>query len=155
MKACVLSKEEEQMRRRIIRIRWTTPILLDEALVSPATSICGLYYISRVWGGHETSLYIGKATNAIRERLRAHKHEWLYLYRGSLYVRIGQIIYPKTVSGNLIDHAESALIFEHGDILQENTDKRQSYSYSGLYRIENVGDIGMLHPFVDMYKHPD
>ena len=51
--------------------------------------------------------------------------------------------------------AESALIFEHAALLTENTDKRNSYSYSDLYRIENTGNIGELKPSFRMHNHPD
>lgn len=128
---------------------------VDDAIASPITLTCGLYYITRLWGCRETSLYIGKATRTIRERLAAHKHDWLHLYRGKLLVRVGRFTYPKSIDAAVIDHAESALIFEHGDILQENTDKRLSYSYTDLYQIENTGNIGELHPVVDMYAQPD
>ena len=143
------------MRKKLIRILWSDPLLIDDAISSPITLKCGLYYITRLWGSHETSLYIGKATRTIQERLIAHKHDWLYLYRGSLLVRVGQLTYPRNIDAAVIDHAESALIFEHGNILQENTDKWLSYSYTDLYQIENTGNIGQLHPIVDMYSHPD
>lgn len=125
------------MRKKLIRILWSDPLRIDDAIASSITITHGL----RVWGAHETSLYIGKATRTTRERLISHKTDWLHLYRGGLFVRVGQIIYPKNVDGIVIDHAESALIYEHRDILQENTDERFSYSYSNLYRLENIGNV--------------
>ena len=68
---------------------------------------------------------------------------------------MGKIVYPINVDEKIIDHAESALIFEHGDMLLENTGKRFSYSYSDLYQIQNVGDIGELKPIVRMKNHPE
>lgn len=82
------------MRDKIIRILWLDPIDVDAAIESEATLNPGLYYITRIWGENETSLYIGKASRTIRERLIDHKKHWLPLYRGKLMVRIGQIIYP-------------------------------------------------------------
>lgn len=142
------------MRKKKIRIHWSAPILLEEAMHSPLVLQSGLYYITRIFGSHETSLYLGKATRTIKERLAAHNRDWLPLYRGKIYVRIGQIVYPREIDEELIDHAESALIFEHGDIFTDNTDKRFSYSYSDLYVVENTGDYFELHPIVDMYEHP-
>ena len=143
------------MRDKIIRILWLDPIDVDAAIESEASLNPGLYYITRIWGENETSLYIGKASRTIRERLIDHQKHWLPLYRGKLMVRIGQIIYPHKPDTTLIDHAESALIFEHSDILTDNTDKRNTYSYSDLYQIQNTGNIGMLKEKIRMHEHPD
>ena len=144
------------MRRKIIRVQWDAPRSVDDAIDCAESLLPGLYYITHMWGEKERSLYIGKASNTIRERLKSHKKEWLHRYqRGRMYVRLGHIIYPREVDAELIDHAESALIYENKDILFENTDKRMSYSHSELYRVENVGDIGELKQTADMYEHPD
>ena len=143
------------MRDKIIRILWLDPIEVDSAIESEASLNPGLYYITRIWGENETSLYIGKASRTIRERLMDHKKHWLPLYLGKLMVRIGQIIYPHSPDATLIDHAESALIFEHSEILTDNTDKRNTYSYSDLYQIQNTGNIGMLKEKIRMQEHPD
>ena len=143
------------MRDKIIRILWLDPIEVDSAIESEASLNPGLYYITRIWGENETSLYIGKASRTIRERLIDHKKHWLPLYLGKLMVRIGQIIYPHSPDATLIDHAESALIFEHSEILTDNTDKRNTYSYSDLYQIQNTGNIGMLKEKIRMQEHPD
>ena len=143
------------MKDKIIRILWSEPAPLDLTMSMIGSQQPGLYYISRLWGSHETSLYIGKAFRTIRERLDEHKKHWLHLYRGQILVRFGHIIYPTSFDVELLDHAESALIFEHSNLLTENTDKRNSYSYSELYRIENIGNIGELKPSFRMHDHPD
>jgi len=141
------------MRDKIVRIEWSKPLLIEDAIASPLSLGPGLYYITRLFGTKETSLYIGKATNTIRSRIRSHDRHWVHDYRGKIYVRIGQIIYPQNPDAELIDHAESALIFAHKDILTDNTDKRYSYSYSELYRIENIGDFFELNPAIRMHEH--
>ena len=143
------------MRDKIIRILWSEPAPLDLAMSMIGSKQPGLNYITRLWGSHETSLYIGKASRTIRERLEDHKKHWLHLYRGQILVRLGHIVYPTVFDAELLDHAESALIFEHGDILTDNTSKRNSYSYSELYRIENTGNIGELKRSFRMQNHPD
>ena len=143
------------MRHRIIRIHWSDPCRVDEAIASEDSLQAGLYYITRVHGDKEISLYIGKATNTIRERLRDHQRKWLPLYHSGIRIRMGRILYPTIIDAELIDHAESALIYEHRNILEENTDKMKSYSYYELYRVENVGNLGGLYPCADMYAHPD
>ena len=143
------------MRDKIIRILWSEPAPLDLAMSMIGSQQPGLYYITRLWGSHETSLYIGKASRTIYERLDDHKKHWLHMYRGQILVRLGHIVYPTRFDAELLDHAESSLIFEHADLLTENTDKRNSYSYSELYRIENTGNIGELKQSFRMHNHPD
>lgn len=145
------------MRDKIIRINWSNPLLLDDAISSDLSSNQGLYYISCVLGKKETSLYIGIATrnNTIGRRLKAHKVGWLKLYRGKILVRIGQIVYPSKSDQSIIEHAESAIIFEQSDIFYENTCKSKSYTYTDLYRIENEGNIFELKPRIRMHEHSD
>ena len=146
------------MRDKIIRILWSEPILVDDMIQADESYQPGLYYITRVLHGKETSLYIGKASRTVRERLIDHsrgRNEWLSNRYGEKYVRLGKIIYPLNPDSEVIDHAESALIFEHGDILIDNTDKRNTYSYSELYQVQNIGNIGQLKQVIRMHNHPD
>lgn len=142
------------MRDKIIRIQWPEPLPIHEAIISNISLTTGLYYITRIFGGNETSLYIGvaKGNNTIRHRLKAHIDDWLYLYRGKKYVRVGTIIYPTVVSDRIIDHAESALLYKN-TFLKENTAKVHSYSYEELYRIENKGNIYEIPPIIRMHEH--
>ena len=141
------------MRDKIIRINWNEALLIDDAIASELSNTQGLYYISRVFGSKETSLYLGIATknNTIRHRLNGHKCSWLKQYRGKIYVRIGHVIYPSKCDETIIDHAESAIVYEQKDIFYENTSKTKSYSYSNLYRIENIGDFFELKPIIRMH----
>ena len=144
------------MPDKIIRIEWSSPLPFDKAVLSNLSNTQGLYYITRLFGNKETSLYLGIATknNTIRNRLRGHKKNWLFLYRGQKFVRIGKIVYPKYYDAALIDHAESALLFaeEHKHLFVENVSKRNSYSYYELYRIENTGDFFELNPSIRMHE---
>lgn len=142
------------MRDKIIRINWDNPLELDDAIASEAADTQGLYYITRVFGDNETSLYLGIATgsNTISKRLKSHRKHWLNMYRGKIYVRMGHIIYPKDYNDSMIDHAESAIVFEQSKTFFENTSKTKSYSYSELYRIENVGNIFELKESIRMQE---
>ncbi len=143
------------MRDKIIRIHWNKPLPLDEAISSDLAKTQGLYYLTRVFEEKETSLYIGVATNnnIISRRLKSHRRDWLNLYKGKIYVRIGSVVYPREVTRSIIEHAESAILFEMSDVFYENTDKTQSYTYTDLYRIENEGDIFELKPEIRMHEH--
>ena len=143
------------MRDKIIRILWSEPMPIDDAIQSDVTLQAGLYYLTRILHEKETSLYIGKATRTIRERLIDHRNNWLSNHYGKKYVRIGNIIYPRHVDSEIIDHAESALIFEHSDILIDNIGKTKSYSYLELYQIQNTGNIGCLKDCIRMHIHPE
>ena len=147
------------MRDKIIRIHWNPPIPFEDALKSELTNTQGLYYITRIFGAKETSLYLGIARyhNTIRHRLESHRDKWLHQYRGQINVRVGYIIYPTNISmdekAEIINHAESAILYDpaHKQLFPENVDKRSSYSYSELYRIENEGDIYQLEPRIRMH----
>lgn len=143
------------MRDKIIRIKWSSPVLVEDMIESEDSLQAGLYYITRILHNKEISLYIGKATRTIKERLLQHQKEWLPNRYGEKYVRIGKIIYPYYADSEIIDHAESALIFEHCNMLIDNTDKTKTYSYSELYQIQNIGDTGYLKNIVRMHEHPD
>lgn len=143
------------MRDKIIRIYWSEPMLIEDVIESEESLQSGLYYITRNLHEKEVSLYIGKATRTIRERLQDHRRSWLSNRYGEKYVRMGKIIYPHNVAPEMIDHAESALIFEHSDILMDNTDKTRTYSYTELFQIQNIGNIGELKETIRMHNHPD
>ncbi|MEG1573427.1 MAG: GIY-YIG nuclease family protein, partial [Bacteroidales bacterium] len=78
------------------------PLLIENAIASPLSRQAGLYYITSLFDAKETSRYIGKATNTIRQRLKSHNKDWVHDYRGKIFVRLGIIIYPKTVDAELI-----------------------------------------------------
>ena len=148
------------MRNMIIRGQWSHPIALEDAFWDDRTNAQGLYYITRCWNNRETkSLYLGIAryNNTIRKRLKAHYINWLPEKRGQIQVRIGQIIYPYGLNedemATVIYDAESALLYDekHKDLFPENIDKRKSYHYTNLYRVENQGDIFELSPSVRMH----
>lgn len=143
------------MRDRIIRIHWSYPGQIDNVIASPESTEKGVYYISRDFGGHETSLYLGKATRTFRERLKAHNENWLTSVRGTIYIRLGLIEYPIKPTDEQINDAESGILFSHKDIFPKNEKKIYSYSYKDVYRIENQGFRGKLPQFIRMQEHPD
>ena len=148
------------MRDKIIRIYWNDAMSLADAIRSPLSDVQGLYYITRVFGKKETSLYLGIARygNTVRRRLEAHRSSWLSAYRGDIRVRIGHILYPRQLDAEekaeIIDHAESALLYDpaHKALFPENVGKRNSYSYTSLYQVENTGDIFQLQPVIRMQE---
>ncbi|MBR3575850.1 MAG: hypothetical protein IKL42_00420, partial [Clostridia bacterium] len=66
-----------------------------------------------------------------------------------------RVVYPNEVTKSIIEHAESAIVFEQSDIFYENTCKAKSYTYTDLYCIENEGDIFELKPKIRMHEHPE
>ena len=145
-------KNGERAFNNNVVIKWEYALTLDEAIASKKSNSKGLYYISRVFGNKETTLYLGIATknNTIRHRLKGHKSWWLKEYRGTIKVRIGKVIYPHTNIDEVIDHAESAILYEQGKLFFENTSKTKSYTYDTVYNFKNIGDIFELKPFIDM-----
>lgn len=146
-----LKKGERTFNNNVV-IKWLDALTLDEAIESSNANSKGLYYISRVFGNKETTLYLGIATknNTIAHRLKGHKSSWLNDYRGTIKVRIGKVIYPHTNIDEIIDHAESCILYEQGDLFFENTSKTKSYKYNNLYKFKNIGDIFELKPTINM-----
>lgn len=148
-----LRKGKRALNNSVV-IKWEDALDLDEAIESEKSDSKGLYYISRVFGTKETTLYLGIATknNTIRHRLKGHKSWWLKDYRGIIKVRMGKIFYPHMNTDEIIDHAESAILYEQGELFIENTSKTKSYTYNNLYCIKNVGDIFELKPIINMME---
>ncbi len=147
------------MRTKIIRIVWSAPVSIDDAIESLTNNKMGLYYITRKYNGVERSLYIGESVSSIKSRLISHKG-WVHNYSHSqIYVRIGTVVYPKHDLEKAIQHAEKALILEHGqcgsNILVENTVSTRTYTYDDVYKIINEGDRFELNYEVDMNNHED
>ena len=64
-------------------------MLIDDAINNDLAQNQGLYYITRVFGVKETSLYLGIATknNNIQHRLQGHRDWWLQSTEGKyMYV---------------------------------------------------------------------
>ena len=147
------------MRSKIIRVHWADPRPIDDVISSLPDDAIGLYYITRICRGKESSLYIGESISSIKSRLLSHKN-WVHGYsRSEIFVRIGKVVYPKHNVDNAILHAEKALIFEHGQhgagILIENTVSTSSYSYTDIFKIINEGNRFELLPEVDMQNHEE
>jgi len=148
------------MRTKLIRILWSLPQPIETVINSLNGEEIGLYYITRTYNGKEKSLYIGESISSIKSRLLDHNKNWVQNYSHSkIYVRIGKIVHPKQNIANAIQHAEKALIFEHGqygtNALFENTVSTKTYTYDEIYRIINEGDRFELNYEVDMNNHED
>ena len=147
------------MRSKIIRVHWADPRPIDDVISSLPDDAIGLYYITRICRGKESSLYIGESISSIKSRLLSHKNCVHGYSRSEIFVRIGSIVSPKQEVDNAILHAEKALIFEHGQhgtgILIENTVSTSSYSYTDIFKIINEGNHFELLPEVDMQNHEE
>lgn len=136
----------------IIKINWSYPREYENALETELSyEGFGLYCISRKFGGNETILYIGKTESRFRDRLKNHKKSWLSNYRGEKIVRFGTITKPITVTKDIINDAESAIIYEIEP--KHNTDKKKGYHFADLYKIENTKFRGKLPKFIDINSH--
>lgn len=136
--------------KTVIRINWTKPMMLEDAITSLLFQQPGLYYITKLLYTREKSLYIGKSTYSVHDRLLEHskKYEGQDIY----LVRLGQIVKPEHPTEEILDKAESALIYMHGpigkNILQDNIRKTCTCPGDMTYQIENTGDIFELAPII-------
>lgn len=141
------------MRKKSVTIEWSFPIVYSHAYEKEKCSEHGIYYISRVFGGHETLIYIGKTVDCFFNRLKSHDDTWLKTVRGQKYIRFGSILTPKTYDNNLLEDIESAIIYEMQP--HNNYMKTCGYTYRSFYfvNISNVGYRGVLPQMIDGKKH--
>lgn len=139
-------------KQKTITIKWSYPREFENAKETELSyEGYGLYCISRKFGGNETILYIGKTESRFRDRLKNHKKSWLSNYRGEKIVRFGTITKPITVTKDIINDSESAIIYEIEP--KHNTDKKKGYHFTELYKIENIGYKGKLPKYIDINTH--
>lgn len=135
------------MKRRIT-IRWSYPMDFDEILQDERMDNIGIYYITRIFRGRVSDLYIGKTTYSFGSRLQKHAQNWLYQYRGRKQVRLGTIVSPRfmreSTRKRLIDDAEKTLIcLMSGSLIHNQQCMHSCYPTDRLY-IKNTGFRGNL-----------
>lgn len=139
-------------KQKTIIIKWSYPREFENAKETELSyEGYGVYCISRKFGGNETILYIGKTDRQFRDRLKNHKKAWMSKYRGEKIVRFGTITKPSTVTSEIINDAESALIFDIEP--KHNRSKKKSYQYIEEYIILNKGYRGLLPKVIDIRNH--
>jgi predicted GIY-YIG superfamily endonuclease len=139
-------------KQLIIKVKWSYPREFENAKETELSyEGFGVYCISRKFGGKESIIYIGKTTRQFRDRLRDHSSKWLNNYRGEKIVRFGTITQPRTVTVEIINDVESAIIYEIEPI--HNTDKINKYTFSETYKIINEGFKGQLPKEMDINNH--
>lgn len=143
---------------REINLYWTYPRDYSRICEHPYSDCIGLYYVSRVWGGKETVLYVGETLQCFEKRIKQHnyKQSGYTLKRGKLRVRFGTI--PASFNmGNMNKHhflltLESAVI--HNIIDKPKVDfvnRRQIQSYTYYYdlHIHNTGFRGEIDKIIE------
>jgi hypothetical protein len=141
------------MRKKDIIIKWTYPTKFNNAFEKEICSQYGLYYISRIFAGKETLIYIGKTIDSYSNRMKSHTDNWLSTVKGEKLIRFGIIEKPKIYDNNLVEDIESAIIYEVNP--KYNWMKTVSYTYRSGYfvNISNIGYYGELPKSIDSKNH--
>lgn len=135
-----------------IIVKWTYPREFENAKETILSyEGFGIYCISRKFGRNETILYIGKTDRQFRDRLKNHRKVWMSNYRGEKVVRFGTIVKPITVTSEIINDVESAIIYDIEP--KHNKSKKKSYHYFEEYIILNQGYRGQLPKIIDIRNH--
>ena len=141
---------------RKITLDWSYPMDINNILYDERMGDIGIYYITRIFGGKVSDLYIGKTTDRFGRRLESHTWDWLDNYRGSKQVRLGYLVSPKRVSDEdrkiLINDAEMTLIWlmrNRQNSLIHNKQCTQTCNPTNRLLIKNIGYRGNLLP--EMY----
>ncbi len=61
---------------RNIELYWSYPRNYDDIGNHPYAGCLGIYYISRIWGGKETAIYVGKTLQAFKYRMYQHDNKF-------------------------------------------------------------------------------
>jgi hypothetical protein len=131
-------------RQRNAKIKWTYPRKFESAI---NCEVClngwGIYYISRKFAGNETMLYIGLTfSQNFVHRIGKHNKNWLHKYRGEKYIRFGEFIKPLSITKDLVEDAESCLIYELDPV--HNKCKKSGYTFTNEYKITSMGYRGVI-----------
>ncbi len=130
---------------KTVTLRWLGPYNLEQLHVCNREKKRGIYAISRIWGGKETLLYIGRTKRDIKQRLKEHL-DWINEYRGQIQIRFGSL-YNQKYSPELLAEVESLLIILHNTV--ENTVNTRTCFIKPL-RI--LGKRGKLKKVLDSEK---
>ena len=137
--------------RRKIKIEWAYPLSIESFNKKDVRHQNGLYCIYQYKNNNKKLIYIGKTEDTFENRMKSHNY-WIQKYDGIIKVSLGFITYPKSIDADIVDIAESALIYEMQPI--ENTQKTKSYSYIKDYEIHNLRYRGTLKSNISTYEHP-
>ena len=103
-----------RIEKTTANINWFGPYLLDRIYYYEIAYEKGFYSISRVWGGKESLLYIGKTKRMLIERIFEHDN-WIYKTRGKIKVRFGilELYRGQKFSDKRLKDMEALLIAYH------------------------------------------
>ena len=142
---------------RKITLDWSYPMDINRILYDERMGDIGIYYITRIFGGKVSDLYLGKTTYGFGSRLESHVWNWLDRYRGSKQVRLGYLVSPIRLSDEdrriLINDAEMTLIWLMRDSLIHNKQCTQYCCPANRLLIKNIGYRGNL--LSEMYISDD
>ena len=149
---------------REIEIDWKYPRDYCNIDEHPFADCLGLYYISRIWGGKETVIYVGETLQAFKERIKQHNRcsDKYTQTRGKLIVRLGTI--PNSFNfGNMnkkhfMMTLESAIIQNIKDkegVRLFNNRQVKKYTYHYDLDIHNTGYRGKIDEILLTEKYTE
>lgn len=139
-------------RLHTIKLNWSYPRLVENVSNSEYASCHGIYLISRVFGGKESYIYVGKTERPFSQRLWEHQNKdfssWTQK-RGIWRVRFCDVHKEGFDDALLIDCIESAVIhslIEKGINTLTNTSKVRSCTVHYPLRVISKGYRGAVPP---------
>lgn len=132
-----------------IIVNWNGPYAFENINTCEVGCENGLYLISRVWGGNETFIYLGKTIRAFTTRLNEHNKCWLGEVRGQIKVRFGVLEFEegRNFSKNKLSDVEALLINWHN--FSFNTQSAKYYYGREKLMVMNRGRKGILKDCVN------
>ncbi len=150
---------------RIVTIRWSPEVEFRTLEKAPANQRNGIYMIleqgfrrqrpAQYRGKARELIYIGIVKSAFRtmyKRLQEHRKTWLdEVTHGQIFVKFGTLETSLPITGQLIEDAESALVFEHQP--SENWMKKEGYTIARDLIVHNRNHGGYLKATIDTRDH--
>ena len=127
-----------------IVIKWSGPYNLQTVGRHSISDNFGIYAFTRVWGGNEILLYIGKTERDFARRMKEHQVDWLHKVGGQIRVRFGvlEMLDGRRYTSEKLADIESLLIAWHKPC--ENTSSVNYYYGREKIRAINMGRRGPL-----------
>jgi hypothetical protein len=143
---------------REVDIRWSDKIdFVDRHRKTKNINHYGLYmFIERGYDRVDRLIYIGIVKSDARDfhlRMNEHARDWLHsISKGDVFVKFGILHSHEPITEQLIEDAESALVFDAEP--PENSQKMKSYTIEDELIVRNFNHEGFVKRTINTRKHP-
>ena len=129
-------------KKPVVVLKWSTPILLEDAIKSRTALVTGVYCIIRRYGSNETNIYIGKSVDGgIKSRLQRHLNSEKTEKQGKYYASFVDIPVDSVFDDydRVVEDIETLLIYDAQPKCNKQKRKPPVRLYNMDFIIKNAG----------------